>query len=113
MPFRIASAATEADPDLITGRRIAVDRPPALPAPEAAKASGNARENENVVDVAFEPVTVIAPAPASPAPPAAEAAEQVITTLLSERRAAQGGDYDHPHTAGDCPFCRRAVAAYR
>ena len=38
--------------------------------------------------------------------------EQLITTLRAERARIHGG-FSHPHTAGGCAFCRRAVAAYR
>ncbi|HVR64456.1 MAG TPA: hypothetical protein VMU50_21295 [Polyangia bacterium] len=111
MPLGIASAATEADPALVAGTRVSVDRARALPAPKPEQVDTGGDANENIVDVAFEPVSVFAAPPPSTTP-VADAAELVIATLLSERRAAQG-DYSHPHTPGDCPFCRRAAAAYR
>jgi hypothetical protein len=42
----------------------------------------------------------------------ADLAASVLVSLDSARRASYGG-FDHAHRAGDCPFCRRAVAAYR
>lgn len=112
MPFRIANAATEADPDVFSGSRLVGRAPvPGLPAPEPANGNAEVRPEANVVDVAFEPVTVFA-APSASSLPVADTAETVIVTLLAERRALQG-DYDHPHTDGGCAFCRRAVSAYQ
>jgi hypothetical protein len=64
-----------------------------VPVPSSASSSRGP-----VVDVTF---TVAQAAP-----------EEVLVRLQSERAALNGG-YSHPHTAVDCAFCRRAVAAYR
>jgi hypothetical protein len=42
----------------------------------------------------------------------ARSADDAALTLTTERRAANDG-HDHAHTAGGCPFCGRAAAAYR
>lgn len=108
MPFRIENAASEADPEFFSGGRGITARPSvvALAAPPRA-----GDESGDVVDVAFEPVTVFSAAPANDRAPA-DAIADVILTLQTEQRAANGGR-DHPHAASDCPFCRRAVAFYR
>ena len=99
--LRIASALVEANPASFPA---SVERAPQV------------LDSTNVVDVTFEPAPALSPSVASAAPATssapADAAMDVILTLQSERRASLGG-YNHLHVDGACPFCRRAVAAYR
>jgi len=102
---RINNAVIAADPAFPPGRAASIDRQNSIAAPVAP----------DFVDVAFEPVLVPFRPPAVAAPPATTADEarlEVLMTLDSERRA-ELGEYNHRHTAGDCGYCRRAVAAYR
>ena len=101
------------------------DPPPARsirqPAPEIPRRDGTTATEATAVSwlkpslshdgadypAAFAPAAL---APAALAP--ADLAAAVLVSLDSARRASYGG-FDHAHRAGDCAFCRRAVAAYR
>ncbi|HEX3698873.1 MAG TPA: hypothetical protein VH374_26115 [Polyangia bacterium] len=100
MSLTIAHARTDVDPPAPVGRVGVVDST-VSPRPIPIE----------VVDVTFEPVV-----PTASAPQANTVNDdgrlEMIMTLESERRAALAG-YNHRHTDGDCPICRRAVAAYR
>jgi hypothetical protein len=98
--LRIANTVVELDQARGSGRAIA----------DEAAVSQIARGSDDVVDVSFEPVRSIQPAPEHESRDEARAG--VIAALEAERRA-EFGAFTHRHTPGDCGFCRRAVAAYR
>jgi hypothetical protein len=97
----IVSPRTDADRTALVGRAGVVD-----------STIGTSVSPVEVVDVTFEPVVPTALAARPAIASADDGRLDTIMTLESERRGELGG-YNHRHTDGDCPICRRAVAAYR